>query len=56
MENLSLEGISSSIIDFFEKFGISSDNLIILAVIFLLILENNTDTILIMVLVLLLSA
>ena len=55
MENLSLENLSLPIIEYFEKLGIPRDNLIILALIFLLVLDNNTDFILILVLILLLN-
>lgn len=55
MENISLENLSLPILESFEKLGIPRDNLIILALIFLLILDNNSDFILILVLVLLLN-
>ena len=55
MENLSLENLSLPILNYFEKLGIPKDNLIILALIFLLTLDNNPDLILIIALILLLN-
>lgn len=52
MENLNLEKISESILDYFENnLGLSKDNLLIISLIIFLIFEKSDDYILILFLV-----
>lgn len=56
MENLNLEKISESILDYFENnLGLSKDNLLIISLIIFLIFEKSDDYILILFLVLLIK-
>lgn len=55
LENLDLEKISGTFLNYFENLGIPKDSLLIISIIIFLIFEKSDDYIMILILVLLIN-